>query len=436
VRVLVEVQEGRMAVPLLDNGLARFLVDGGAEVLVVTPAAMVPLCVERWGGKGIELRHVPLRFDLGRVEAYERLIGRWLSEHGFRRIRRALWRAVAEPLADRHGHAEAELLNQWRPDVVVATHLSHGYGRSLVAAARRRHIPTVGNLVSWDNAYRPLKVRPDRITCWSERNRAELVSMCAYESDQIDVIGAPAFDAYFGQDSVWSREELCGRLGLNPKRPILLFATLGQMNLFMDETSTFETTMKAVRDGRIAGSPQVVLRLHPTSRHAFFARFLDRGDVVVSRYEGYIPWMAWAPYREEIVLAGNLLRHADVCISPGSTMTIEASIFDTPTVMPVMNRYQPEAYTRMIDRNWLQAHFKPILDQGLLHIARTEEELVSLVNRALADRSAFADESRGIRETLLGPLDGKATRRLADVILASGQTTGRPMVVKNGSMRS
>ncbi len=424
-RVLVEMQEGRMAAPLLDNGLAKFLVEGGAEVLVVTPAARVPECVERWSAKGIELRHIPLTVGQGRLESYERIVGRWLSEHGLRRTRRALWRAVAEPLAERRGHTEASLVDQWRPDVVVATHLSHRYGRCLIAAARRRRIPTVGNLVSWDNAYRPLSVRPDRITCWSERNRGELMSMCAYESDQIDVIGAPAFDAYFEPASRWTREELCGRLGLDPARPILLFATLGQMTLFMDETFTFEATMRAVRDGRIQGSPQVVLRLHPTSRAVFFERHLGQRDVVVSRYRGYIPWMAWAPWRDEIILAANLLRHADVCVSPGSTMTIESAIFDTPTVMPVMNAYQPDAYNSMIERNWLQAHFKPLLERGVLQIARTEDQLVTLVNQALADRTAFAPASRKIREALLGPLDGKATQRLAEVILAKRKPAGR-----------
>ncbi len=414
-----------MAAPLLDNGLARCLVDGGAEVLVVTPAARVPSCVERWGSKGIEFRHIPLRLDHGRLEAYERVIGRWLSERGFRRTRRALWWAVAERMAERRGRAEAKLLDEWRPDVVVATHLEHGYGRGLVAAARRRKIPTVGNLVSWDNAYRPLKVRPDTITCWSERTRTELIRWCAFRDHEIEVIGAPAFDAYFAPDAQWTREELCARVGLDPERPILLFATLGQMTLLMDETSSLETLLAAVDAGRIQGRPQIVLRLHPTSREKFFARFAAREDVQISRYEGYIPWMGWAPWRDEVVLAGNLIRHADVCVSPGSTMTIEAAIFDTPVVMPVMNAYQPDTYNGFIDHNWLQAHFKPMADRGLLPIVRNEEEFVSSVNRCLNERGWFEDQRREIREMLLGPLDGRATERLAHVIAvaATGGTT-------------
>jgi hypothetical protein len=188
----------------------------------------------------------------------------------------------------------------------------------------------------------------------------------------------------------------------------------------MDETSSLETLLAAVDAGEIQGRPQIVLRLHPTSREAFFSRFsAAREDVHLSRYEGYIPWMAWAPWRDEVVLAGNLIRHADVCVSPGSTMTIEAAIFDTPVVMPVMNAYQPDAYNGIIDQHWLQAHFKPMADRGLLPIVRSEEEYISSVNRGLNERAWFKDQRREIREMLLGPLDGKATERLAQVIKAA-----------------
>lgn len=420
-RVLLEIREGKMAAHLLDNGLARILAENGCDVLVVTPAARVPYCVDRWAGERIELRHISPLSTMGRLGSYEMKFGRWLSTRRHVRLRRFLWQIVGERDAARRAVNERLLIEECRPDVVVASHLAHAYGRGLVAVANRLGIPTVGNLVSWDNAYRPLRVRPRKITCWSEQNRQELTEMCAYCAEEIEVIGAPAFDAYFAPDAQWSREKLCHRVGLDPGRPIILFATLGQMNLLMDETSSFEIFLQALDSGAISGNPQVVLRLHPVTRDAFFAPFSRHKNVKVSRYEGYIPWMAWTPWRDEIVLAGNLLRHADVCISPGSTMTIEASIFDTPTVMPILNAYQPETYNDFIDRIWLRGHFKPMIERSLLPVAYTSNEFVKLVNKALADRSWFRKERREIREMLLGPLDGKATERLAKVILAEGR---------------
>jgi len=142
-----------------------------------------------------------------------------------------MWQMLIPTHVARKAVAETELIEEWKPDVVVSTHLAIGYGRRLVTVARKLGIPTVGNLVSWDNAYRPLMVRPDIATCWSEQNKLELTSLCGYFPEEVKVIGAPAFDAYLETPGHWSREELCQRLGLDPSRPILLFATLGQMTL-------------------------------------------------------------------------------------------------------------------------------------------------------------------------------------------------------------
>jgi len=416
--VLIEIQEGRMAGPLLDNGLARFLVEAGCHVLIVSPAARVPACVDRWGGEGISFEHVPLTARMTRMGAYELHLGRRLALAGLSGTRRALWKLIGQRLAARRRHAEAALLRRWNPDVVVATHLSNGHGRGLVAVARRQGIPTVGNLVSWDNVLQSMiRVRPDRVTCWSRRNKEELERFCAYRPDDIRVIGAPALDAYSAGDGLWSRQRLCDALRLDPSRPILVYASLGQIEQYLDETSSFEILLRLIDSGAIRPRPQVVLRLHPTSRESFFAPFARRNDVTVSRYDGYVPWMAWTPWREEIILAGNLLRHADVCVSPGSTMTVESAIFDTPTVMPVINEYQPDRYARFIDSIWLKRHFAPLVEKGLLPLASSAEELAAAVNRAMEEPHWFREERAEVRELLFGPLDGCATRRLAGVIL-------------------
>src|SRR5690606_29255115 len=152
-------------------------------------------------------------------------------------------------------------------------------------------------------------------------------------------------------------------LGLDLERPVLLFATLGQFNQQIDETNPLERLLEAIDTGQIPGRPQVVLRLHPWSRAAYFARFASRPDVRLSRYENYVPGLGWTPTREETILAGNLLRHADVLLSPGSTMCIEAAIFDTPTVVPVFNDYMPEQFAAYFESTWLQQHFRRLRDQ-------------------------------------------------------------------------
>ncbi|MFP3939048.1 MAG: hypothetical protein ACLF0P_01960 [Thermoanaerobaculia bacterium] len=434
-RVLLEIHEGRVAGALLENGLLDRLTGAGAEVLVLTPGARVPEFVERHGKSGVRFVHLPVQEALSRAEGLQRRLDRRLAGRSHSRAsrsvakgrfgpaRRTLWRA-AETLALRRAGRELDLIRRWRPDVVVASHVLHGYGRCLVAAAHRLGVPTVGNLLSWDNAYRGVASRPRWMTCWSETNRRELARLWGFPPERTVAVGAPFFDAYLAPDGSWSRQELCRRLGLDPERPILLFATLGQFRPDLDETSPFAALLRTIDAGRIPGRPQVVLRLHPTSRLAFFKRWTGRPDVVVSRYEGYHPGLGWSPDRDEMTLAGNLFRHADAVVSPGSTVTLEAAIFDTPTVVPVFNEVMPQEYERFFSSVWLEGHLRPLVADRLLTVTRSAEETAREVTRALEDPRRGRRERAEIRARYLEPLDGRATERFAQVVLDAAEDRG------------
>jgi len=425
-RILVEIHEGRTISLFLENGFLRHLTGAGAKVLVVCPATTVPGFTERYDLEGVFWAALPGNRDLGRVEAFLLRVGRQLTERGLTRTRRVIWRVLERRLIVRKADAERDLIDRFKPDAVFTPHASEGFGRRLVAVADSAGIPTVGNLASWDNTYRPLKTRPARLTCWSRRNKRELVEYCGYRDDEVEVTGAPAFDPYFDEDATWSREELCSRMGLDPARPIILYASLGQFRPFMDETGTFAALLESIDRGMVPGDPQIVLRLHPLSRLVYFERFLHRPEVIVSRFSGYVPGMMWTPGREEIVLAGNLMRHADVCISPGSTMTIESAIFDTPTILPVVNLFTQDAYTDFFRKIWLEGHFREIVENDWVPVVRTVEDLGSALRRALSDPSWYEKGRQAIKESILGPLDGKATERVAAVVLATATRRATP----------
>lgn len=417
-RILIEIHEGQIVRNLLENDLLGMLAADDHTVLVVTPGARVPGFVERHQRPGVIFRDLNLisRVKLPRLENYELALGTVLARRKWHRVRRWLWRAVGEPQARKHARAEAALLDEWQPDIVVSTHLSQIYGRGLVATARARGILTLGNLNSWDNAWKGLRTIPEHVTCWSNNNRDELATLNAIPREDITVIGAPAFDAYFAPDADWSRADLCTRLGLDPNRPIILFATLGQFQQQIDETNPLEVLLRAIDQGAVAGQPQVVLRMHPWSRDAYFAPFAARDDVTVSRYENYVPGLGWTPTRDEAILAGNLLKHADVVVSPGSTMSIEPAIFDTPTVVPVFNEYMPDVFEAYFERTWIRQHFSRLYQNDWVPVVRSGGAMIDAVNTALQDRAWYRAGRARIREEFLGPLDGQATARLARVI--------------------
>ncbi len=416
VRVMAEVAEGRVASAILGNGFLEHCVDLGAEVTLLTPGVAYPPFVERYSTPGATLERIP--FDTavtgsGRWPAWERRIGKMLVEHGMTRARRLLWRWIGVRLAAADAGPALRLLDENPPDVFVSTDVNMGFGRGLSAVCRLRGIPTLGNMFSWDHPYSPHPSRPDRVTCWSQVVKDALTVRSGFAPGQIEITGAPAFDAYVAPENQWSRERLCRSLGLDPGRPILVYATLGQFRKTIDETGAFQLLLDEIDVGRIPGNPQVVLRLHPVSREQYWESYIRRDDVVLSRYLGYCPGMRWWPSPEEVALAANLLRHADVCLSPGSTMAIEPAIFDTPTIVPIFNQYMPEEYERYFDSFWMSCHFRFLAEKKLIAFTRSAAETTEAIRKALADPSWMREERTTIRDELLGPLDGRSTERLA-----------------------
>jgi hypothetical protein len=415
----MEVSDGRAASAILGNGFLDYCRDLGAEVHVLSPGALFQPFVDRYRCPGVRFSYIsidtPQRVRYPRVTALEARLGRRFGMLGLTGVQRLLWRLVGERLAAADAACWENELNANRPDCFITADLNLGFGKGLIARCRQKGIPTVGNVFSWDHPYSRQPARPDRLTCWSPEVRNGLVHFGGFSPDQIEVIGAPAFDQYIGTDVTWTKSELCSRIGLDPNRPIIVYASLGQLRQQWDETGTFREFLAVLEKSDLPGPPQVVLRLHPLSVDHYFEEFRSRPDVRVSRYTGYCPGLRWWPSRDEVVFAGNLLRHADVCVSPGSTMTVEAAIFDTPTVVPAFNPAIPEEYESYFRKNWLNKHLRFLTDHHGMCLAETPEEAVSAVRRALGDRSWLAEGRRAVREQLLGPLDGQATKRLAEV---------------------
>lgn len=422
-RIMLEVAEGRGAGALLENGFLDMCREAGLEAHVLTPGARFSPFVERYGRDGVRFSYLPVdRYGVkGRWPGYECRLGDWLVRSGRVKTRRLLWSLIGERIAAGRAGQFGELVRREKPDAFISTNITVGFDLGMVAVARRLGIPTLGNVFSWDHPYRRQAARPDLLTCWSEWVKDGLVERQGYDSEQIEVVGAPAFDPYFREDCIWSRERLCQELSLDLSRPLVLFASLGQMMPFLDETGTFRAMMAAIDDGRIAGKPQIILRLHPLSMEYYFEDYLHRPDVALSRFVGYCPGMRWWPRFNEVVLAANILRHADVCVSPGSTITIETAMFDLPTIIPVFNPYTTAEHESYFRNHWLDRHFKFIVDDGLLPVVRSADELADAVNRVLRDRVWDASGQQRIRERVLGPLDGNSTQRLADAAIRVAQ---------------
>jgi len=409
----ISICDGRTVRDLFCNGLLDAIIEAGHRLTIFTEAVNTPEFVNEWKREEIRFRRLLPCRNLKRAKRLMQLrviAGRkWIP--GSRQMLRRLEQRYAML-------SRPEYLTALQEDGItglLATHVHLPREQELVRSATQLRIPTVGLVRSWDNIHKGLRTRTDTLAVWNEINHREAIELEDYTTDEIEIVGAPQFDGYFRQLPT-SREEFMKSMRLDPNRPLILFASLGCFDPDMDETCWMEALLNAIDSEEVKGQPQVICRLHPWSNLGHFQRFANRDYVRFSFADKYYPSLGWTMSSEDVADMASMIRHADVVITPGSTVTIEAAIFDRPTVVPMFHPYQPElAESRF--RTWVYSkHFKYLLDQKLVHITYDQSDFVGDINRCFDDPSWFAAERETLRETYVPFQDGRATQRLANLL--------------------
>jgi hypothetical protein len=382
---------------------------------------------------------------LRRLKTRLRMLGYRLATRllqSSRRLRLALLRLecrrYAPPFHD-------SVLDRHRPDVVVVSSLgTMGFDHYLMRAARRRGIPTMSVVLSWDNT--STRGYPgafaDRVAAWTETMRQELVDLHDYRAEQIAVTGVAHFDAYHRPETELTREAFLASLGADPTKRILFMATRAP-NSYPWNPSIVRLLAEACRRGDLPGC-QVVARVHPLyyRRDGKGGMAFADGLAEFERVAAELPEelvlntpvfgseeLDYAMPESEMALLSRLLRFCDVIVTVFSTINIEGAIFDKPLVNVCFEnlpaRYQVEWKTRYdIVADSKLSHNARIVASGGVRLAATPEEMIAEVRAYLADPARDAAGRRLIVEREAGPNRGRAGRAIAAEILALARSGG------------
>lgn len=350
-------------------------------------------------------------------------------------IRHGLWRSrllrelvvrsavkVVPPFHD-------EIFERYRPDLVVTTGLGYAYwDEGILQEAARRKIATAALVQNWDNpstgGYRAVPL--DLVVAWSERMRDQISELHDVPPDRIRVGGVPHWDPYLRPGAVPSREELCGEVGGDPGRRLLLHATHRPGT---DVSSVELATVMAhlVAEGTF-GDIQLVIRVHPMftlPQHEEESKaFRDLANSHENVHVHYPP-MVSRRYMDidsrDTAILGGLLKHCDALVNVFSTTTLEGFLFDKPVVMA-----GPLAHLSLSEQrgvgpntpNWANfVHLRPLVRSDAAAVAYSREDLVRETRKCLDHPETRRDRRRATVLKECGPTDGYAGRRSALFLL-------------------
>lgn len=322
-------------------------------------------------------------------------------------------------------------LTQDRPDLTVCTG-PHRYDEpAIVAAARNLGIPVMALITSWDNL--STKNRPvlqyDGYLLWSEHMKQELHEYYPQTRElPAYVIGAPQFDVFFQERFEQSREEFCRAQGLDPAKPIILYA-LGSPNFIKEHYGAFDFAQRVAK-GEL-GDVQLVIRPHPlfdNGKEAEMLRGISPRVIVQRTGESGAPLTARSQDTAQIVEWVNTFRHASVLVNFSSTVTIDAAICDKPVVNIDFDPEPGQPNQLLVkDVNHLWTHFRPIAESGGVWLVNNVDEIVHAVKSYLQDPSLHREKRRWIAQHVCGHVDGQCGERMAEAMLDFARKCRRPI---------
>lgn len=409
--IAISFTEGRVIRDFFENDLVDKLQQVGHKVIFFTPAERVPNFKKYWEAQGVNvyplLPYTPSYKELRIENIRKRVKLKSTYFHHWMLKRYGNYFRTDKMLED--------ILKKENCNMLLITNPMFRQETLLWSTAKKLGIKTIGAVRSWDNLHQGLRIYPDELLVWNEVNKQEAVELMGFPADKIHITGACQFDQYFNQDYIKTKTQFCDELKLDPNRPILTLASIGSLWPGYDENYMVDQLIDLIHTNQIPGKPQLVIRLHPVSKYECFAPYLKYDFVRISNIPNQIPALGWTMKKEEVGFVGNLLRYSDVVISPGSTITIETAIFNTPTLFPTYHTYQPEFGKQCYDIV-LAMHHKRLRELKLANFIEQPEDLLPAIIKSLTDKMWFSEERKKLFNDYIVFNDGKSTERLIEKI--------------------
>ena len=298
------------------------------------------------------------------------------------------------------------------PDVVLATPVVNRASTQVefLKSARRLRIPAATCVASWDNLTNKglLKFAPERVFVWNDVQCREASELHGIPSDRVVATGAQLFDQWFERQPSCPREQFVRSIGLDPRRPYVLYTCSNPAMTEVPETGFVDEWIGALRAGedeRLRGLG-VAIRPHPNDDGLW--RDFDQG-----RFANVVVWppLGTLPVTGEARAAFfDSLVHSAAVVGINTTAMIEAAIVGKSVLTVLAPEFAQES----------TLHFDYLLEEngGFLHVASSLAEHTEQLGGVLSEGAADEERRRRFVESFVRPhgLGRPATPILADAI--------------------
>jgi hypothetical protein len=327
----------------------------------------------------------------------------------------------------------ADLFDRYKPDMVIANTPGWRIDRYLLREAAQRGIPTTAAIVGWDNpsSYAIPGAPVQDVTCWSEKQKDELVLGADWPPERVNVSGIPSYDGYIRREWLIPRADYFKLHHLDPDRKLITYAC--SFETFSPNIQNIEALERMINGDQLSAPAQLLIRLHPNHYMREWPYIVAEREAIyqLEKEFPHIHVVSPAPLGgslgyysgEDMDEKSSMMAYADVFITVYSTMVVETTIHNRPVVSACIDAPGggwniPGKFSLSLSEigNWpTHQRFR---EAGAGRVAYDEAGLREAVNAYLEDPKLDADNRRAFVEQEITFTDGYAGRRTGEYLLS------------------
>jgi len=317
-----------------------------------------------------------------------------------------------------------EIFGRYQPAVIFSTDVFSAVDCRIMLAAKRRSIPIVGMVRSWDNLTTKggFRVIPNLLVVHNEIIKKEAIEIHNIDPAIIKITGIPHYDNYLLEPTV-NREQFLDKFGMGKNDRFVVYAPLGDRIMKVSEhiyrPHTFDRDMIKILDEVIPKSHHLLVRFPPTdSVNLDGANFSSRvilerpGTSFGSDLKGIRTSELSSEDDKHLI---NTIFYCDFVLTPFSSIAIDAALLDKPVIILGFDPY-PVSYIESVERLHEFNHYKQLFISGGVCLVKSRWELDKSITNYLADLAKDKEERKNMIREQCFKVDGQASQRLFDVV--------------------
>jgi len=315
------------------------------------------------------------------------------------------------------------IVRKIKPDLILVGAPGTSFNKELrlIRAGRENNIPVIAMGMSWDHfsAKYTLVRSVDKLIVWNTTMKNEAKEWTQMNSDDIYVGGVPHFDYYLNKDNYQSKKDFFQKMKLDINKKLIL-VVVETKSIFLYFDQIIDQLLYAIKKGEIEPS-QILVRLHPYNDFDYQERYKDNPDIIVdwnfhrTNVSNIHLQMDFYP-KDQIHLI-NTLYHSDLVVATTSTVSLEASICNTPVININYDGDQSLPYHKSITRFYKFSHYNRIIKMGAVELVNNKDELIKSCNKYILNPDLGSQNRKRVVKKLIFETDDFASERYAKYII-------------------